>query len=209
MNRKQNWLSWLCAPAIAALEICGLVAAYFHLGWEMFRYYTVDSNLLLLISALMWLIGEGRFLRDGVRIPTALKVFKYMATCTTTLTFMVVLTVLAPMEESYWYFFVSGEMLYLHTLCPLLALVSFLLWESHDLRLIHTLMALVPTLLYAVVAVVLNVLRIWEGPYAFLLVYVQPLWLSLVWAAVIPGGAWVLAALLRRCNLALHQEYVY
>ena len=73
----------------------------------------------------------------------------------------------------------------------------------------HTALAMVPTLLYGVVAIILNVLRVWHGPYPFLYVYEQPVWLTAVWVVVILGAAFLIALLLRVVNCRLNREYVY
>ena len=66
-----------------------------------------------------------------------------------------------------------------------------------------------PLLAAAVVAVVLNVMGVWYGPYDFLHVYEQPLWLSVLWGVAILLVALLLAALLHRGSKKLHREYVY
>ena len=210
MKRKKASASFAMSWLIVILEVVAMVMAYNELKFSMFRYYTEDSNLLLLITTALWLFFEGRYLRDGVAIPDWARVAKYAATCTTTVTLMVVLTVLAPMEHDYAGLLFSGSMLFVHTLCPLLALVSFLLFEGEPkLHRTDVVIALIPTVLYALVAIILNVVNVWHGPYPFLLVHEQPDWLSFLWCATILGGAWVLAALLRVFNGMIHREYVY
>ena len=82
----------------------------------------------------------------------------------------------------------------MHLLCPVLGLLAFLFAEDHSqLRLRHTLYAMIPTVLYAAVIVTLNLTRTVRGPYPFLLVYEQPVWASLLWAALILGTAWLIA----------------
>lgn len=210
MKRKRASVSVALSVVVIALEVAAMIMAYGELKFSMFRYYTEDSNLFLLVAAALWLFFEGRYLRDGVAIPDWVRVVKYAATCTTTVTLMVVLTVLAPMEHDYGGLLFSGSMLYVHTLCPLLALVSFLFFEGEPkLHRSDVGIALVPTALYALVAIVLNVVNVWHGPYPFLLVHEQPVWLSFLWCATILGGAWVIAALLRVFNGMIHREYVY
>lgn len=46
---------------------------------------------------------------------------------------------------------------------------------------------------YLAAAVILNILRVMEGPYPFLLVYAQPWYLSVLWCVVILGIAAILA----------------
>ena len=86
----------------------------------------------------------------------------------------------------------TGTMLFTHLLCPAAALMSFLLLEHRPgLGRKAALTAMIPTAVYAAVAVLLNLLRIWKGPYMFLLVYEQPVWASVLWGIVILGGAYL------------------
>lgn len=210
MKRKNAAVSFALSLVIVALEVLTGVMAFRELKLAAFQYYTLDSNLLLLVSAVLWLPFEGRYLRDGVAVPSWVRTVKYTATCTTSVTLMVVLTVLAPMEHDFGGLLFSGFLLYAHTLCPLLALVSFLFFEGEPkLHQDDVLIAIAPTVLYALVAITLNAAKVWHGPYPFLMVYRQPVWLSILWCAAILGGAWVLAALLKVFNGLLHREYVY
>ena len=59
-------------------------------------------------------------------------------------------------------------------------------------------MALLPTLVYALVLVILNLAKLVDGPYPFLKVYQQPVYMSCIWVLAILGGAYLIAALLAR-----------
>ena len=50
-------------------------------------------------------------------------------------------------------------------------------------------LALIPTIFYAILAITLNIAKVWEGPYPFLLVYRNPLWQTIAYSIVILGGA--------------------
>lgn len=88
----------------------------------------------------------------------------------------------------------EGSMLYQHTLCPILAVFSFLVFEIEDkLPKTDMLKALIPTLVYALIAIMLNICRVIEGPYPFLMVYSQPWYISVLWCVIILGIAGFLA----------------
>lgn len=209
-KRKKAAFSLVCSAAILVMEITAMVNGFLRDGVGMFRYYTQDSNLLLLLAVVPWIVFTLRYLRDGIAVPSWVRTAKYIATCTAAVTFTVVVAVLAPAADNYLSLLLGGDMLFTHTLCPLLAVVSLLLFEGEPpLQQIHTWMALIPTAVYAALALVMNVLKLWDGPYPFLRIYEQPLWLSGVWCVVILGGSGLLAWLLRIGNTALHREYVY
>ena len=60
--------------------------------------------------------------------------------------------------------------------------------------------ATIPTLIYAIVLIILNILGVVDGPYPFLRVMNQPVYMSFVWFIVIVGGAFFLALLLQKLN---------
>ena len=108
---------------------------------------------------------------------------KYMATCTVSLTFIVVIFVLIPLagfDSAVDKLFAEAK-LYHHFLCPLVACLSFVTLEKEpELQFKDTLYALIPTAVYAVIMTVLNILRIVEGPYPCFKVYEQSVFMSCV-----------------------------
>lgn len=191
---------------IAALAAVG-AARHFHIdGWAMFQYYTVCSNVLLLLAcAVQAWFEAGIVLGKRMFVPSWVRAAKYFAVCTVMVTFFVVLLILVPISGGIAtapYYFLHGAMLYHHLLCPVLGLVSFLFADRvslPDKRV--TLWALLPTLLYAAVSIVLNVARVLHGPYPFLYVYEQPLAASALWCLAILALAWALAFLVWRLSL--------
>ncbi len=108
---------------------------------------------------------------------------KYMATCTVSLPFIVVIFVLIPLagfDSAVDKLFAEAK-LYHHFLCPLVACLSFVTLEKEtELQFKDTLYALIPTAVYAVIMTVLNILRIVEGPYPCFKVYEQSVFMSCV-----------------------------
>ena len=184
--------------AIVCLGAAGTALHFAEYGWSMFQFYTLCSNVFLLLACAAQAWYEGRILLNrGLFVPSWARLLKYCAVCTVTVTFFVVVFVLVPLAGGFqWlpYALTDGAMLYHHTLCPLLGLASFVFVDRvslPDKRV--TLWALAPTLLYAAVATALNAAGTLYGPYPFLHVYEQPLWASALWYAAILGGAWLLA----------------
>jgi hypothetical protein len=105
-------------------------------GVLMFRFFTEDSNILLGLSSLLYVIYAAIALKKGTAVPDWLKVFRLIAVTATTTTFVVVLLFLAPMIAiayspiAYFYMFGFPNMFFTHFLCPLSAVVSFLLFEE-------------------------------------------------------------------------------
>jgi len=57
----------------------------------------------------------------------------------------------------------------------------------------QTKIALIPTIIYGIVALLLNILKVMDGPYPFLKVYQQPFFISIPWALIMIGGAYLIA----------------
>lgn len=209
-NKKQDIASLVGAAVLVVLECIGMVLSFQELNVGMFRYYTILSNAFMLLSAAIWGVYTGEKLRDGFDIPGWVRFLKYAATVTVLLTLVVVCAVLGPMSGDYFSLLLSGSFLYLHLLCPIVAVVTFLAFDAEpEVKPAYVSMSLIPTVIYAAVALVLNIMDVWYGPYDFLHVYEQPVWLSVLWGVAILLVALLLAALLHRGSKKLHREYVY
>jgi len=188
------------------MEIAGLILSIRNHGIALFQFYTEDSNLLAMAACALCAGYTVRNLRHGAAaLPRWVKILKFMAVCCLAVTFVVVLVILAPTagRGGFRMMFLYSSMLYHHLLCPVLALVSFILWETDPpLTRRHIRYALIPTLLYAAAALTLNILRLMDGPYPFLHVYEQPVYMSVVWCLLILGGAYLLAWLIQLANTA-------
>ncbi len=165
------------------------------------EYYTQDSNLLMLIVALMAVFFLLRKIIWRKEYPQWFSLLKYTSTLALTVTCLVVIFVLAPAFPwpfGYRLLLLTGPMYYTHLVCPLLAVLSFCLFEKHDLS--HKrdpFLALIYTIIYAIVLVALNLTHVVNGPYPFLMIYNQSIWATLLWMIGIFGGAYILALLLR------------
>ena len=205
VNQKRQIAALTANLAIIILEILGFRISIQRSGISLFQYYTQDSNILALIASIFCAGYSIRSLRHGGVLPLWVKVLKYMAVSCLMVTLVVVLTILAPTtgENGFKVMFFHHSMLYHHLLCPVLALLSFIFLDTDPpLTRKHIRYALLPTLLYAVVVIILNVLKVLDGPYPFLRIYGQPAYMSALWCLLILGGAYLLAWLIQLANTA-------
>ena len=128
-------------------------------------------------------------------MPKWLKIFKYATTICLTVTFLVVLFVLAPMYGfNYNYLLLKDGLLYQHLICPILCLISFFFFDDMDkLSLKDNLKGLSFTFIYGIVLVILNILEVVKGPYPFLMVKEQSIFASFIWFIVIDGLAFLIS----------------
>lgn len=182
--------------SIALMELYGLIVTIKESGLSFIQYYTNDSNLLSMIISFILSVYIIRLLKTNKEIPFIVKLIKYFSVCCLTVTFLVVVFVLCPMYgiESYKFMLFGGTMLFHHFLCPVFAIISFLLFEDNkEFKFKHSLYALIPTIIYALVSMILNILKVMDGPYPFLMVYNQPVYMSIIWFIVINGAAYLIA----------------
>lgn len=203
-EKKRQTASLILNSIIVAMEIIGISISIKNHGIHLLQFYTEDSNIFALFAYAACAVYTARSLRDGAStLPQWVKITKYMATCCLAVTFVVVICVLAPMAgtNGFRIMLLSGSMLYHHLICPVIALLSFIFLDTEPpLTRNHTYFALIPTGIYAAVTLTLNILKVMEGPYPFLYVYEQPVYMSAIWFAAIFGGAYLLAWLILLAN---------
>lgn len=199
MNKKV--LSIVFNSLIVVLEIVGVLVTFSMNKRIGFEFYTEDSNILMLITSLLFLI----FTLKNKKIPSQLKMLKYISTICLTVTFLVVVFLLAPMYNfSYRYLLFHGGLLYQHFLCPLLSIITFIFFdnlESYSRK--DNFKGLSFTIVYAVVLIILNLLGIVDGPYPFLRVNSQSALMSVIWFIVIMGAAYLIALAIRKIHIVV------
>lgn len=176
---------------IIILEIIALIVCYNSFGINL-AYYTIDSNIFLLISTILYLITINN-------VPKIVQLLKFSSTLSVFITFLVVVFVLYPMYDfNFQFMFLDGPNLYMHVLCPLLAVISFIFFDSNEIEnsLKNNLRSLYFTIIYAIILISLNILNVVSGPYPFLKVNQQSPLMSVFWIVLILGGALILSKVL-------------
>lgn len=189
-------LSILCNAAIVRMELWAIPMSWDGVHEQMFTFYTENSNLFAMAVSALMVLCQIWALIFGREIPRWVKNLKYMATCCLALTLLTVVFVLAPMygPSGHYIMLCTSSMLYNHLLNPVVACLSFVLFERQPaLPKRAVFYPLIPTLLYGLPVLALNILKVMEGPYPFLKVYQQPLWASCAWAVAIIGGNLLIA----------------
>lgn len=203
MSKKIKYIGLFINLIIVILEIIGFVMVMRDFGIGILEYYTQDSNLLLLISSIIYSICMFiEIKKDGVEIPNWVGVLKYMGVVSVTITFIVVITILSwSVEGGFSGMLFEGALLYHHTLCPILAIISFIFFEKYNIdgnkNIIRSLYF---TFIYSFFLISLNIVKLVQGPYPFLMVYNQSVWMSFFWMIIIFSGAFGIAIGLRLLN---------
>ena len=119
---------------------------------EMFRFYTVDSNILMGIVSLIFAIFETKLIKGEIeKIPTKLYVLKLISTVGVTLTFLTVVLYLAPIATYGYFSMFRNANLFFHFLVPVLSIISFCFLEKTEgISFKHTFTGIATMVIYAV-----------------------------------------------------------
>jgi len=166
---------------IFLIEVIALIHDIQVFGIGMFQYYTIDSNILqMLVSAgfLVCFIGK----KD---VPAALGTLHLVGAVSLTITFLIAAFVLAP-QEGFAYYFLSDVAPINHFLGPLLSVATFLFpVQKNPLRKGSLFAPMTFTLLYGIIVLILNAVRVLDGPYFFLKVHEVPAGTIALWFGII------------------------
>lgn len=103
-------------------------------GYLMFRFFTEDSNILLGLSSLAYLIADLVSYKKKTSLPAWVKSFRYIASVAITTTALVVLFFLAPycgvVYGNFWGMWGFPNTFFTHFVCPVLSLVSAIFFEE-------------------------------------------------------------------------------
>lgn len=159
-------------------EIIGLVLTLIVTHTFQFEYYTEDSNLFALIVGIIYLF----YLILNKKIPRWLQILRLSSIIGLVLTCVVVFFVLLPMTKFNIGYMFGGANFFLHLTCPLLMkVIHFLDKKKIRLNNKELIISCIPTAIYSVILILLNIFNIIKGPYPFLYVYEQPIYVSILW----------------------------
>lgn len=165
MKRKQifNLLSLICNVANVVLVTYAIISFFFvkdndvlvAKNWECFRYFTIDSNVLMAITSIIVIVHNIKsFNKDCIQMPIYAKICKFVGTVAVTVTFLTVMFFLGP-NMGYKEMLIEGN-LYLHLICPLLAIISYILFETgNDFSNKYFYLGLAPTVIYGLIYLIL------------------------------------------------------
>ena len=153
-------------------------------GLMCFKFYTDLSNFLALFSSVVYVINS----ITSNKISNFTKYLKLFAVTNLSVTFFVVIFILAPVSGTMaiWFMLFFDSMFFHHLFCPVLSIVSFLFFET-DISLLKSdiFVSIIPTLIYAGIILALNLAKIIVGPYKFFLVFEQPYFITILYFIII------------------------
>ena len=176
---------------IIIFEIIGLIYTVHESHSLMIEYYTIDSNIITLCSSILFIIfykNKKEFVKD----------IRYLATILLTVTLLVVVFILCPMQDfNYKLLMFTDPYFIFHTLCPILTIISYIFFEEGSKK---RTIGLAFTIIYAIVLITLNIVGVVSGPYPFLKVKEQAVYTTMFWGCLILAGSYLIGQLLYQLN---------
>ena len=174
--------------AIIILEIYSLSIVFKTNGIFTITFYTDLSNTLALIASICYCLFTALYFKNDASPPNTIKILKLFSTSMLAVTFLVVVFVLIPISGGLATEFIlfSDTMLFHHTICPIFAIASFLFFEPNiTIKKSDIITSTLPTIIYGIIMISLNISKVFSGPYKFLLVYEQPWFMTVIWCVII------------------------
>lgn len=157
--KNKRILAALIINIIVVLATAAITGSYYfysrnplvETGFDSYKFFTTDSNILAAVSSIVLIPFEVQILRGKrKKLPHAAVVLKYIGMASVMLTFITVLVILLPQYDAE--FLLLGTAFYMHLAGPLAALVTFLFLETDSaVTLPETFLTLIPPSLYGAV----------------------------------------------------------
>lgn len=158
---------------VIILETAGLSISFKDRRFRILYYYTQLSNIVTFFSCFLYILVPD--------VP-AVSAVRYLSTCMLVMTFLITLCVLVPMGGGFRTLMLESSGLYHHTLCPLISVFSYLVYEQHsDLLALPVIL----TVVYGLTMLLLNFQKVVDGPYPFFRVWRQSRTVSVLWTAAL------------------------
>ena len=163
---------------ILLIVLAGLGLYFSIVDKNAFLYYSDNAGMFALSSSIIYVIvvltkKEPNFLSLALR---------YVSTTCLVLTLVGTFYVATTTGENYLDSFIKGSHLFNNLLCPIVSVISFTLFEG-DRRLNKKKTiwyALIPTVIYGVIMLVCNVSNTFTGPYSFMMINDNPVYLTVI-----------------------------
>lgn len=120
-------------------------------SYIMFRYFTVDSNLLVGIASLLLIIYEVLLINKKIKkIPNSIFIFKHICTVGVVLTFLVTLLFLAPTIKSGFLSLYLNSNFFFHLVVPIISFVSYVFFEKYSNKYRYSFLGIITMVIYSI-----------------------------------------------------------
>ncbi len=117
---------------------------------NVFKFFTVDSNILAGISCLLLFIAEYLHIKKKKSIPKIISIIKLMGTVSVLLTLIVTIAFLVPSSNAGLLAFYQNSNLFFHFIVPVLCFISFAFFDPITISFKDTFLGIIPMFIYAI-----------------------------------------------------------
>lgn len=134
-------------------------------GLNVFKFFTVDSNILMGISAILFAHYERKLLTGKIKnIPVGFYILKLMATVSVSLTFVIVFAYLGRIAPGGLMSLLQNSNIFFHLVIPVLAILTFTIFEkTNKIKFSYVMSGLIPTLIYGIYYVINIIVHLDDG----------------------------------------------
>ena len=132
---------------------------------SMFRFFTVDSNMFMGITSLIFVIDEVNLLKGYKKeISRNHYILKLMGTSGVSLTFFIVFAYLGPISKGGILSMLMNSNLFFHLIIPLLSIITFIFFERNNkLSFKYSFYGIIPTLIYGLYYIINVLIHVENG----------------------------------------------
>ena len=177
MKNKEKVLSIL----FILLEVAAIITTIISVGKIQIEFYTEDSNIFALIVTIIY----SYYLFSNKKVPKLVNILRLSSLAMLMITFLTVSLVLVPIYRMDLSFAYWGPNFFYHLVCPILFFINYtFVSKKEEFSTKDLLISTTPTIVYGIIVTTMNVIVKGYGPYPFLYVYEQPVYLSVLWVLI-------------------------
>ena len=177
MKNKEKVLSVL----FILLEVAAIITTIISVGKIQIEFYTEDSNIFALIVTIIY----SYYLFSNKKVPKLVNILRLSSSAMLMITFLTVSLVLVPIYRMDLSFAYWGPNFFYHLVCPILFFINYtFVSKKEEFSTKDLFISTTPTIIYGIILMTVNVIVKGYGPYPFLYVYEQPVYLSVLWILI-------------------------
>ena len=177
MKNKEKVLSVL----FILLEVAAIITTIISVGKIQIEFYTEDSNIFALIVTIIY----SYYLFSNKKVPKIVNILRLSSLAMLMITFLTVSLVLVPIYRMDLSFAYWGPNFFYHLVCPILFFINYtFVSKKEEFSTKDLFISTTPTIIYGIILMTINVIVKGYGPYPFLYVYEQPVYLSVLWILI-------------------------
>ena len=177
MKNKEKVLNVL----FILLEVAAIITTIISLGKIQIEFYTEDSNIFALIVTIIY----SYYLFSNKKVPKLVNILRLSSLAMLMITFLTVSLVLVPIYRMDLSFAYWGPNFFYHLVCPILFFINYTFFsKKEEFNTKDLFISTTPTIIYGIILIAMNVIVKGYGPYPFLYVYEQPVYLSVLWILI-------------------------